>query len=119
MSIDANEARFQADIIAQMQAGGWVLGSPYQYDRERALYPQDCLAYVQSTQPKEWAKYVGLYPNNTEQVFLDKLTAQLAKADPQARMRPRAAMAPWECCAMGLMIARPALICANLSQSMI
>lgn len=84
MTADAREAAFQDDIIQQMLAGGWVLGSPYKYDRERALYPADCLAYVKATQAKEWAKYEGLYPGKAEQAFLDKLTSQLAKADPLA-----------------------------------
>ncbi|MEM7114912.1 MAG: DEAD/DEAH box helicase family protein [Chloroflexota bacterium] len=84
MSADAKEAAFQQDIINQMVAGGWVLGSPAHYDRERALYPADCLTYVQSTQPKQWAKYEKLYPRNPEQAFLNKLTAQLRKADPNA-----------------------------------
>ena len=84
MSADAREAAFQQDIIDQMVEGGWQLGDPVQYDRERALYPSDCLAYVQTTQPKTWAKYEKLYPSNPDQAFLTKLASQLAKADPLA-----------------------------------
>ena len=84
MTADARESSFQDDIIRQMIAGGWELGAPYNYDRDRALYPSDCVDYVQRTQPKAWAKYEKLYPNNPEQAFLDKLAAQLGKADPQA-----------------------------------
>ena len=84
MNADAKEAAFQQDIINQMVAGGWQVGDPAQYDRERALYTPDCLAYVQTTQPKQWAKYEKLYPRNPEKAFLDKLTAQLRKADPHA-----------------------------------
>ncbi len=84
MSADAKEAAFQQDIIKQMIAGGWQLGDPARYDRERALYTEDCLAFVRSTQPEAWKKYAELYPNQPEQAFIAKLTAQLAKADPQA-----------------------------------
>ncbi|MGB1250548.1 MAG: hypothetical protein ACPG8W_08065 [Candidatus Promineifilaceae bacterium] len=84
MSADAKEAAFQQDIINQMVAGGWVQGNPADYDHERALYPADCLAYIQTTQPKSWAKYEKLYPRNPEKAFLDKLAAQLGKADPHA-----------------------------------
>ena len=84
MSADSKESAFQQDIINQMVANGWQLGNPTQYDRQRALYPADCLAYVQTTQPKQWAKYEKLYPRNPEEAFLDKLTAQLNKADPHA-----------------------------------
>ena len=87
MTSDSREAAFQSDIIEQMIAGGWVLGEAGNYDRERALYTEDCLAYVQSTQPKTWEKYRGLYPIDPERSFLDKLTHQLAKADPHASDR--------------------------------
>jgi type I restriction enzyme R subunit len=84
MSADAKETAFQRDIIDQMVAGGWQVGSPAGYDRARALYPADCLAYVQRTQPQSWAKYTKLYPSDPATAFLDRLAAQLAKVDPQA-----------------------------------
>ena len=67
-----------------MVAGGWVLGSAERYDRERAIYPEDCLAFVKQTQPKMWEKYRKLYPSDPDGAFLAKLTAQLSKADPNA-----------------------------------
>lgn len=84
MTADSKEARFQQDIINQMRQGGWQLGEPAKYNRELALYTQDCLAYVQATQPKAWAKYEKLYPKEPEQAFIKKLAAQLGKADPSA-----------------------------------
>lgn len=84
MNADAKEAAFQQDIINQMIEGGWKLGDPTNYDRERALYTSDCLEYVKSTQPKTWEKYTKLYPSNPERAFIDKLASQLSKADPQA-----------------------------------
>jgi len=87
MSADAKEAAFQQDILNELVAGGWQLGSPAHYDRGRALYSADCLAYVQRTQPQSWAKYTKLYPSDPATAFLDRLTAQLAKVDPQASDR--------------------------------
>ena len=84
MNADAKEAAFQQDIINQMIDGGWRLGDPAHYDRELALYTPDCLDYVKTTQPKSWQKYQQLYPTDPEQAFIDKLAAQLGKADPQA-----------------------------------
>ena len=84
MTANTKESAFQQDIIEQMLANGWKLGDPNHYDRELALYTPDCLAYVQSTQPKTWKKYQKLYPSNPEQAFIDKLAAQLGKADPHA-----------------------------------
>ena len=84
MNSDAKEAAFQQDIIDQMVEDGWVLGSPYKFDRKLALYTEDCLAYVKTTQPKMWEKYEKLYPTHPEQAFIDKLASQLSKADPKA-----------------------------------
>ena len=84
MNADSKEAAFQQDIIDQMVDGGWKLGDPKKYDRKLALYTEDCLQYVKTTQFKTWEKYKELYPSNPDQAFIDKLASQLSKADPQA-----------------------------------
>ena len=84
MSADSKEAAFQQDIIDQMVEVGWKLGDAAHYDRERALYTSDCLEYVKTTQSKTWEKYEKLYPSDPERAFIDKLAAQLGKADPHA-----------------------------------
>ncbi|MEP3478652.1 MAG: DEAD/DEAH box helicase family protein [Fuerstiella sp.] len=84
MNADSKEAAFQQDIIDPMVAGGWKLGDPANYDRKLALYTDDCLQYVKTTQPKTWEKYQQLYPANPEQAFIEKLASQLSKADPRA-----------------------------------
>lgn len=75
------ETVFQQDIITQMQSHGWKVGSPQGYNREKALYEQDVLDFVQRTQNKEWQKFKGIFPNDTERHFLDTVVAQLKKAD--------------------------------------
>ena len=78
------ESNLQTDIINQICQNGWVPGTSSKYDRERALYPQDALTFVQITQPQEWEKFTRIYPNDTERHFLDALVAQLKKADANA-----------------------------------
>ncbi|MGX9939931.1 type I restriction endonuclease subunit R [Acinetobacter pseudolwoffii] len=75
------ETEFQQDIITQMQSHGWQLGSGTGYNREKALYTQDILDFVQKTQDKEWQKFKSIFPNDTERHFLDTVEAQLKKAD--------------------------------------
>lgn len=75
------ETIFQQDIMAQMQSHGWLVGSGIGYDREKALYTQDILDFVQKTQDKEWQKFKGIFPNDTERHFLDTVEAQLKKAN--------------------------------------
>jgi len=80
----ANELTFQNGIIRQMQANGWLLGRPENYDRELALYSEDLIDFIKDTQSNEWQKYTKLYPNNPEQKFLERVVSQLNKADPNA-----------------------------------
>ncbi|WP_269915558.1 type I restriction endonuclease subunit R [Acinetobacter sp. HY1485] len=75
------ESPFQNDIIAQMQAEGWQLGTGAGYDRKTALYTADTLSYIQHTQPKEWQKFCNNNPTNSEAKFIEKLVNHLQKAD--------------------------------------
>ena len=84
MSSKANELPFQNDMIAHLLANGWLLGKPENYNRELALYPEDLMGFVQETQEAQWQKFCTLYPNNTEEKFLERVATQLNKADPNA-----------------------------------
>ena len=75
------EAVFQADIVTQMQAHGWQVGYASGYQAETALYEQDVLDFVQTTQPKEWEKFCRTYPIDSERHFITALVKQLNKAD--------------------------------------
>jgi len=81
MSSQAGELNFQNDIIAALQANGWLLGKGCDYSRERALHESDLLAFVQTTQPDQWAKYQAIYPVETERHFLERVTLQLDKSN--------------------------------------
>ncbi|MEZ5511342.1 MAG: DEAD/DEAH box helicase family protein [Gammaproteobacteria bacterium] len=78
------ERNFQNDIIAQMQASGWLLGAGAGYDADSALYTDDVLSFVQATQPQQWEKFAKLFPIDTEAQFIQQLVSQLKKADPTA-----------------------------------
>lgn len=84
MSNKANELPFQNDMIRHLLANGWLLGKPENYNRQLALYPEDLLGFVQDTQDAQWQKFCVLYPNNTEEKFLERVATQLNKADPNA-----------------------------------
>ncbi|MGM8898871.1 MULTISPECIES: type I restriction endonuclease subunit R [unclassified Psychrobacter] len=81
------ESVFQADIVNQMQAHGWQLGSPSDYTAETALYEQDVLDFVQTTQPQEWEKFCRTFPIDSERHFIEALVKQLNKADAHATDR--------------------------------
>lgn len=81
------ESIFQADIVTQMQAQGWQLGSPSGYTAETALYERDVLDFVQGTQAQEWQKFCKTFPIESERHFIEALVKQLNKADAQATDR--------------------------------
>lgn len=84
MSSKASESIFQNDMIRQLLANGWLLGTPENYNRELALYEEDLLGFIKETQHAEWQKFCKLYPTQTEQKFLERVASQLNKADPNA-----------------------------------
>jgi type I restriction enzyme, R subunit len=87
MANKSRESVFQTDIINQMIANGWLLGSPSGYNRELALYEEDVLGFVQETQDVQWQKFSKLYPQNPDKHFLERVAGQLNKADPNAADR--------------------------------
>ena len=80
----SRENCFQDDIITQMVVAGWTVGAASGYDRKRALYWEDVLAFVKNSQPKAWQKFAQIYPNDTSRYFLEALDHQLKKADSNA-----------------------------------
>lgn len=87
MSISTGKAReinFQNDMIAQMIAAGWQLGTPAGYDRALALYTEDLIGFIQDTQDAEWQKHCKNYPADPEAKLLERVASQLNKGDPNA-----------------------------------
>ena len=73
------EFHFESEICAHLAANNWLYaeGDAGQYDRSRALFPADLVAWVQATQSKAWE---ALAKNNgaaTEAVLLDRVRKQL------------------------------------------
>ena len=54
------EINFETDFCEHLAAHGWLYaeGDAASYDRARALFPADVLAWVQATQPKAWESLV-------------------------------------------------------------
>src|SRR5690606_32604367 len=48
-------------------------GDPAGHDTERALFPSDMLAFVESTQPKIWDYLQSLHKDKTPSVLVDAL----------------------------------------------
>lgn len=52
MDSKARERAFQDHIIAELASTGWLIGDSAHYDKERALYPEDLIGFVQRASPR-------------------------------------------------------------------
>lgn len=75
------ERVFENELCAQLEAHGWsVKTHPKQatsYSKEYAILAEDLLAFVQETQPTEWAKFKKWHNGQSEQVFIKRVAKQL------------------------------------------
>lgn len=76
---DAREIQFQQDIIAALQARGWLVGTSAGYDREHALYPEDVVGYLKEAYPDQWDLLQKDYPLNPEAQLLREVDRHLRK----------------------------------------
>jgi type I restriction enzyme R subunit len=69
---ETSEKSFETVIEFHLLANGYVHVAPEGIDRERAIFPEEVLAFIRKTQPQEWAKLEALHGERTgEQVLGD------------------------------------------------
>ncbi len=73
------EIEFENDICAALAATGWLYDptDAAAYDRKRALFPADVLAWVQEAQPKAWEGLTKSHGAAAAEVLLDRIRKQL------------------------------------------
>jgi type I restriction enzyme R subunit len=73
------EISFENEICDSLAAQGWLYaeGDAALYDRARALFPADVIAWVQETQPKAWEALSKNHGASAEAVLLDRLRKSL------------------------------------------
>lgn len=73
------EIAFENDICAHLAAQGWLHdpGDAARYDRRRALFPEDLLAWVRDTQPTAWDALVKSHGTAAEDTLLDRVRKQM------------------------------------------
>jgi type I restriction enzyme, R subunit len=72
------EISFEDEICDYLAANGWfyVEGDAALYDRTRALFPSDLIAWVQATQPKAWDALVKNHGASAQTMLLDRIRKQ-------------------------------------------
>ncbi len=73
------EIAFENDICDHLAAHGWFYaeGDVADYDRKRALFPSDLIAWVLQTQPKAWEALSKSHGAAAEATLLDRVCKQL------------------------------------------
>ena len=73
------EINFEDEICAHLAANGWLYaeGDAATYDRARALFPADVIAWVQTTQSKAWDVLVANHGGKAAETLLARLRDQL------------------------------------------
>ena len=73
------EINFELEICAHLAAHGWLHADQdaASYDRARALFPADVIAWVQQTQPDAWKTLAKNHGNSAADTLLTRIRAQL------------------------------------------
>lgn len=73
------EIRFEDEICDHLAEHGWLYepGSAALYDRKRALFAPDLVAWVQEMQPKVWDSLSRSYGAGAEATLLDRVRKQI------------------------------------------
>ncbi len=73
------EISFENEVCEHLAAHGWLYaaGDATHYDRARALFPADVLAWVQTTQPKSWESLTKNHGAQASETLLSRLRGQL------------------------------------------
>jgi len=68
-----SEAAFETAIEAALLADGYARVDARGFDRERAIFPDEALAFIRATQEKEWGKLEALHGEQTGARVLESL----------------------------------------------
>ena len=73
------EINLETDICEHLAKHGWEYaeGEAAKYDRVRALYPDDAVAWMESAYPKDWEALRKAHGAKAAEVLLDRLRHQL------------------------------------------
>ena len=83
------EITFEDEICTHLGVKGWIYeeGAASRYDRARALFPDDLVAWVQDTQPDAWDSLTKEHGAKAKEVLCDRLRATLDKVGTAVLLR--------------------------------
>lgn len=76
--INTEEKQFESDIEVSFLEHGYVKIAPSSYDLEKNFFFGTLVEYIQSSQPKAWARYVKYYGAQAEEKLYRRLSNEIA-----------------------------------------
>lgn len=73
MAKDHHEIHFESYITQKLVEHGWIEGKTEDYDQQRALFPEDVMAWLDATQPTMLTKLNGLHGSAAQSHLLNRL----------------------------------------------
>jgi type I restriction enzyme R subunit len=67
------EKAYEAELVRELCARGWVEGQGEKYDRDLTLYPEDVLGWLQDSQAKEYGKLSSSENGDGPRLLLERL----------------------------------------------
>ena len=73
------EISFENEVCTVLASKGWLyaVGDAQLYDRKRALFGPDLVAWIKATQPKAWESLDKLHGASAESALLDRVRKSL------------------------------------------
>jgi len=78
--METNETRFEEDIETSLiTEGGFTKGSMDGYNKQFALNINELVAFIEETQPKQWARYKTIYSSNPKEELAKRFDQEVKK----------------------------------------
>lgn len=88
MTVDHRERAFEEQVERSLlERGGFVSVVESSYDRDRAVFPDTALAFIQASQQETWKHLMGVHKEALREKVLDALAKELDRAGVLAVLR--------------------------------
>ncbi|MDU8923648.1 DEAD/DEAH box helicase family protein [Pasteurellaceae bacterium LIM206] len=83
MTYDLNHAHYESEfekyIVNALTTQGWLVGESAGFNMEYALFAEDVVAWVQTSQPEKWQKLTALHGSETANQLLKMVNDELER----------------------------------------
>lgn len=73
------ENQFETEIVDYLSSTSWVEGTSAGYDKELAIYPEDLISFIKTTQPQAYEKLSKKEGSKTDETLCNIVATELEK----------------------------------------